>query len=287
MHNSNRITARKFSFNFPNGLNPKWVPNNIPLAHFFNGVSLIMPYLEPYLCRTNNEVRAHIHDQNLLEDIKGFNNQEFIHHACHRRINFLLRKNGYPEFEAVEKRNNEFYQRLSRRSLRTKLAYSAGFETMTQGFTKWLCGKRIALFANSCPYLTSFWLMHMVEEVEHKTVAFDAYMAYSGSYLHRALGVFHGTFGVVGYALMGMFTALKKDRLLWTFKGQLGIARVLGSVVWNVGPALLNALLPWHNPRNTKDAKWAREWLGAYPTIDPAEQPLIDTAHPDMPVPFA
>ena len=30
----------------------------------------------------------------------------------------------------------------------------------------------------------------MVEETEHKTVAFDTYMAYSGAYLPRAVGVF-------------------------------------------------------------------------------------------------
>ena len=281
-----RITPRNFSFNFPDDLSPKWVPDNIYRAHFFNGVSLTMPYLEPYLCRTNNEARSFIDDVSLQQDIKDFNSQEFRHHECHKRLNFLLRKNGYPELEGVERKIEESYKRLSKRSLRTKLAYSAGFETMTQGFTKWMCGKRVKMFKDSCPYITSFWLMHMIEEAEHKTVAFDVYMAYSGSYVHRALGVFHGSFHVLGYGVLGMLTALKKDKLLWTIKGVIGVACMLGSVIWNVGPALLNALLPGHNPRDSADTEWYHDWVNAYPQEDPVEQPLIDTSHPSMPIPF-
>ena len=280
-----RITPRKFSFDFPDDLNPKWVPGNIWRAHFFNGVSLTMPYLEPYLCRTNNEARPFIDDDDLLQDIKDFNSQEFRHHECHKRLNFLLRKNGYPEFEEVERKIQKSYKRLSEKSLRTRLAYSAGFETMTQGFTKWMCGKRVKMFKDSCPYITSFWLMHMIEEAEHKTVAFDVYMAYSGSYVHRAIGVFHGSFHVLGYGMLGMLAALKKDKVLWTIKGQIGIARMLGAIIWNVGPSLLNALLPWHDPRDSSDTEWFHDWVDAYPDVDPECQPLVDTSHPEMPIP--
>ena len=282
-----RITPRNFSFDFPDDLDPKWVSGDVFRAHFFNGVSLTMPYLEPYLCKTNNDARAFIQDPELLQDIKDFNSQEYRHHECHKRLNSLLRKNGYPEFEEVERKIQESYKRLSAKSLRTRLAYSAGFETMTQGFTKWTCGKRVKLFKDSCPYITSFWLMHMVEEAEHKSVAFDVYMAQSGTYVHRAIGVFHGSFHVLGYGLLGMLTALKKDKLLWTIKGQFGIARMLGSVIWNVGPSLLNALLPWHNPRATYDPEWVHDWFNAYPDADPDCQPLVDTNHPEMPIPHS
>ena len=287
MRTKKRIRPRPFSFDFPDDLNPRWVSGNLYRAHFFNGVSLTMPYLEPYLCKTNNEARAFIQNSDLLDDIRDFNSQEYCHHECHKRLNSLLRDNGYPEFEEVERKIQESYKRLSQKSLRTRLAYSAGFETMTQGFTKWMCGKRVEMFKDSCPHITSFWLMHMIEEAEHKTVAFDVYMADSGSYVHRALGVFHGSFHVLGYSFLGMLVALKKDKLLWTLKGQIGIVRMLGSLAWNVGPSLLKSLFPWHNPRDSADSKWYHEWVDAYPEVDPETQPLVDTSHPEMPIPFS
>ena len=74
---------------------------------------------------------------------------------------------------------------------------------------------------------------------------------------------------------------------MWTIKGQFGIARMLGSVIWNVGPSLLNALLPWHNPRATDDPEWVHDWVNAYPDADPDCQPLVDTNHPEMPIPHS
>ena len=247
------ITIRPFSFDFPDDLDPKWMPSNIVRSHFFNGVSLTMPYLEPFLVKTMREAAGHLSQPELLEDIRAFNGQEASHYKCHRRLNTLLKTNGYPEFEAVEARLDTAYKKLSTRSLRTKLAYSAGFECMTNGFTTWLINKRQQLFAGASPHIASFWLMHMIEETEHKTVAFDVYMAYSGQYWPRAIGVFHGSFHVLHYGIIGMFTALKKDGTLGELQCLTKIIRHFFSLLWNVAPFLLRALLPWHNPRGEAD----------------------------------
>ena len=58
-------------------------------------------------------------------------------------------------------------------------------------------------------------------------------------------------------------------------------------MVYHVGPFLLRALLPWHDSRNETDPQWMQEWIEGYARM-PQDQPLplIDTHHPDMPVPF-
>ncbi len=137
--------------------------------------------------------------------------------------------------------------------------FGAGFESMTNGFTNRFLNKRKELFAGACPYVSSFWLMHMVEETEHKTVAFDAYMAYSGAYLPRAIGVFHGSLHVLGYGFIGMFAALKQDRALGRAATWLEIARETASVVTNVrvAAALLRLAQPaWRRP--TRSGCWTR-----------------------------
>jgi len=280
------IVIRAFAFDFPDDLDPIWIPNNPVRSHLFNGFSLTMPYLEPYLIKSTQKAMAVISEPRLLADMRGFNGQEARHYQCHRRLNELL-KLKYPELAGVERRMAASFERLSNMNLRTQLAYNAGFESMTNGFTHWLINKRLALFRDASPHVTSFWLMHMVEETEHKTVAFDAYMAYSGQYIPRAFGVLHGSFHVVGYGLIGMFTALRKDRALRKGRHLVALVRELSSLIFNVGPYLLRALLPGHNPRCENDPKWMRDWVNGHAALPAgALLPLVDTKGADMPVPF-
>jgi hypothetical protein len=281
------IVVRAFAFEFPPDLDPKWSPGHIVRSHMFNGLSLTMPYLEPYLIKTMQEASAYIEEPELLNDLRGFNGQEGRHYACHRRLNELIKANGYPELADIEARLAASYAKLSKKSLRTRLAYSAGFESMTNGFTNWFINKRRQLFGGACPHVSSFWLMHMIEETEHKTVAYDAYMAYSGQYLPRAIGVFHGSFHVLGYGLIGMFTALKKDGNLYSPRCIAEICSEIFSLVRNVGPFLLRALLPWYNPRCEDDPQWMKDWVAGHATLPAgALIPLVDTHSQDMPVPF-
>ena len=282
-----KIVIRAFAFEFPDDLDPIWVPGNPARSHLFNGLSLTMPYLEPYLIKSSQRAMEFIDEPRLLEDMRGFNGQEARHYQCHRRLNELLKANGYPELAGVEERMAKSFERLSKRSLRTQLAYNAGFECMTNGFTHWLITKRTKLFRDASPHVSSFWIMHMVEETEHKTVAFDAYMAYSGQYLPRAFGVFHGSFHLVGWGLVGMWTALRKDKALRKPRNLWGCIRELSSLVYHVGPYVLRALLPWHNPRCEDDPQWMKDWIAGHARLPAGELlPLIDTASADMPVPF-
>ncbi len=281
------IIPRDFTFDFPADIDPIWFPGNPVRSHLFNGYSLTMPYLEPYLIRAMLRAREHISDPRLLEDLAGFNRQEANHFKCHRRYNELVKANGYPELGRIEEYMTRAYARLESRSLRTQLAYSAGFESMTNGFTHWFVTRRVELFAGANPHVSSFWIMHMIEEGEHKTVAFDTYMAYSGQYLPRLLGVFHGSCHVIGLGIWGMFTALKKDGILYRPSTAWQIVKELAALCANVGPFMLRAMMPGFNPRQERDPQWMLDWLKGYTTLPKgAPIPLVDTSHPEMPVPF-
>ena len=158
---------------------------------------------------------------------------------------------------------------------------------MTCGFTQWFVAKRVKIFGGADPHVSSFWIMHMIEEGEHKTVAFDAYMACSGDYLPRFLGVFHGSWHVIGLGFWAMLIALRKDKLLFKPKTLFSIFREVGSMCFNVGPFMLRALKPGFNPRQEKEPQWMMDWIKAYATLPKGERiPLVDTRDPQMPVPF-
>ncbi len=52
---------------------------------------------------------------------------------------------------------------------------------VTMGVTEWLINERETLFGGADPVVASLVLWHMVEETEHKSVAFDVFQAVSGS----------------------------------------------------------------------------------------------------------
>ena len=54
------IVVRQFTFEFPDDLDPIWVPDQVVRSHLFNGLSLTMPYLEPFLVKTMREASATI-----------------------------------------------------------------------------------------------------------------------------------------------------------------------------------------------------------------------------------
>ncbi len=56
------IVSRDFNFDFPLDLDPVWVPDNPVRSHLFNGFSLSMPYLEPFLIRSALKAREQIED---------------------------------------------------------------------------------------------------------------------------------------------------------------------------------------------------------------------------------
>lgn len=284
------LQQRRPPFEFPDDINPQWIPGKPELAAMINAASLTMPYLEPFLIRTVREASEHLEDAALRADAASFNAQEGMHFRMHRRFNDLLKGKRYPELAEVEEAMADAYARLDKRSLRTRMAYTAGFETMTLGVTKWLVENRVKLFTGADPRPASFILWHMVEETEHKKVAFDVYQhlfeASLSNYFARMLGVFHGSLDVVRFSMRGYKMMLKRDGLWSNFRSRLRLARFLSVFIYNVAPYLIRGALPGHDPRHEKDPQWVLDWLQGYDRAPLKRPPLIDTQDPEMSVPF-
>ena len=183
------ITVRKirFPFDAPAALDgaDEELDTLLPLL----GLSLTMPYLEPYLIRTMNAALREITDAALAEDVRRFAQQEGHHYRNHAVFNDTLRARfddaTAARLRAIEAGLEDDYQRFTRdRSLRFNVAYAEGFEAMT-------CAGALAAAAHgafdAAPGLPGgeLWAWHMVEEIEHRTVAFGVYEHLVGSYPYR------------------------------------------------------------------------------------------------------
>lgn len=281
------IQVRKLRFPLDPGVPPVWNPTQREWSHMVNGASLAMPYLEPFLNHTLREASDQLDNADLAADVRGFIGQEAQHYTQHRRYNEMLKANGYPELAAVEATFAADYRALARRSLPWRLAYAAGFETMTAGITEWLLGDRDRLFRGADPTVTSLVLWHMVEETEHKTVAFDVFNAVSGNYLLRVLGLLHGSLHVGFMSRRAYVAMLKKDGCWHDLRSRLRLWSMVVRFLVRAGSAMVRALHPRHHPDQVEDPPWVRVWQRAYAGSGNTPAPMLDTSAPGIPPVFA
>ena len=288
------MIVRRIPFTFPDDLDPIWNPAQPEWSHMVTGASITMPYLEPFLIATLRQGVAELDDEVIVADAKAFIGQEAQHFRTHRRFNEVVKAAGYPALADVEDAMAASYERMTeRRSLRYRLAYAAGFETMSLGMCAWLTGERRKLFAGSDTRVASFILWHFVEEEEHKRVAFGVYQAAYGDYWPRAWGVFMGAGHVFWYSRKACLAMLHTDGKRWNVRARLRLWRRTVEFFAAVIPGALRGLRPGHTPDAEPESPWARAWIEAYATTaadadgDELIVPLVDTSHPDLPVPFA
>ncbi|MEO1078801.1 MAG: metal-dependent hydrolase [Pseudomonadota bacterium] len=280
------IVVRRIPFVLHEGIDPVWNPGKREWSHMVNGASLTMPYLEPFLIKTMREALPHINDDRLRAEAQGFVEQEAQHYQNHRRYNDMLKSKGYDVLAQVEEGYREEYAALSKRSLHWKLAYSAGFETMTIGMTEWLIRGRQKLFQNADPMVTSFVLWHMVEETEHKSVAIDVYRACFDDYLVRVAGLFWGSLHVALLARRAYTAMLKADGVWGNWRSRLRLYRMVASFFANATPAMARALVPGYHPQRVPDPAWAELWGDHYKRLKEGEIPLLNTSDSEIPPVF-
>lgn len=280
------IIVRAIPFAFDEAIDPVWHPARPEWSHMANGASLAMPYLEPFLIKTVKEALKLASNQALKADVHGFIAQEGQHYQNHRRYNEIL-KRSYPDLAEVEDEMERDYRRLQSRSLRWRLAYAAGFETMTMGLTEWLIRQRGDLFKNANASVASLILWHMVEETEHKNVAFDLYDDVYGRYWPRLWGLLIASWHVAMCSRNAYVRMLKRDGLWQQWQSRLRLYRMVGRFALHTSPAMLRSLLPGYHPAKVKDPAWVAQWISAYANLPANSIPLLNTLDPEIPAQFA
>ena len=178
------ITIRQMPFDFPEEIDPVFMERDHQRSFAFIAGSLLLPYLEPYLIRTMKVAEKHVTDPKILADLKAFSAQEGQHYRTHSKFNTAVKRAGFPGLEALEKELSDDYQRFTKtKSLQFNLAYAEGFEAITMNVVNNIMGENG--FGEDLPDYMEMIQWHFVEELEHRTVAFDVYNHVCGSYPYR------------------------------------------------------------------------------------------------------
>ncbi|MEZ4426797.1 MAG: metal-dependent hydrolase [Nannocystaceae bacterium] len=247
------ITVRRMSFAYPDELDPVILPGEPEESYTILGLSLLLPYLEPYLIRTMNAARKRIQDPALRDDIKRFSAQEGQHYREHARFNDAIRRQGFPALAALEEELARDYERFSaRRSLRFNLAYAEGFEAMTTATARFFLLDRKTRPMPARVDALMCW--HAIEELEHRTVAFDVYERLYGGYLYRLGAGLFAQWHLLRFVIRVARAMLDADpRWPSGYDGEAGRKRrrrgLTRRLVFGLLPKLLPTYAPWYTPR--------------------------------------
>ena len=236
-------------------VDPVWNRRLPELACAANALSLLMPYVEPYIVRTTRRTLP-VLDTELRRSAESYLRQEAAHHRLHRRFNDVIAQR-YRGVRTLERVMAATYRWLERRGgLGFGLAFAAGSETIAFAVARWVDHRLPELFDGAEPEVAGLFLWHLAEEVEHKSAAHDLHHAVAPSRAVHALAM------AVSLQLMALFTVagtvllLAGERRLWRPVAWWRLLRWSISYAFDVLPLMAVSLLPGHHPSQLADPGW-------------------------------
>jgi predicted metal-dependent hydrolase len=166
-----------------------WCRGDAFSTRFFDAFSTILPIAEQFFVEAVRSCERDIADPALAEQVRRFVLQEAAHGREHRRYNKRLRALGH-DLDAMDRSQRRVLDRLLTLKRKTiPLAVVVAAEHLTAILCAALL--RGELIAGATPEMLELWRWHSVEEVEHKAVAHDVYVAFGGTAnLRRAMMVY-------------------------------------------------------------------------------------------------
>jgi hypothetical protein len=183
------ITVRTMKFDVPSAdeFHPLCIAGNSALSYSHLALSLYVAHLEPFFVKSLRRVMDQIRDEALHEDVDRFSRQEAQHYQRHIDFNKVVLAQGYPGLEArIEVLKRDFEGFLANKTDRFRIGYIEGFESYTTQFALQFLESGLYDHRRTARPFGDLFKWHMLEEVEHRNVAFDVYQHLYGDYLFRA-----------------------------------------------------------------------------------------------------
>ena len=138
----------------------------------FDALSLTFPDGERYFIQSVRLFRNQITDPELQQRVADFIRQEAQHGIAHEKMNQLMREQGMPVDDFIERLNNMFAYDLKHRSAQFNIATTAAAEHLTALMAETFFGQKDTL-RDAHPFVRAMFAWHAIEEMEHRDVAFD------------------------------------------------------------------------------------------------------------------
>ena len=222
------IPPRHVDFRFPQGGQRYFFYDGNPLASLvFVVFSGIFPPGERFFMESVRHFRDRIQDPVLKAQVSGFMGQEALHGREHDRLNELFRERGF-DVDLPARYVRFGLRQLERFSPRLQLACTTMMEHFTAHLAEqWLTDK--ALAASSDPEMLKLWYWHALEELEHKSVAYDVFELIGGTRKERKqAGWLVAIFVLLPVAASFLRLLIKEGQLFNRRENRRGIRALFG-----------------------------------------------------------
>lgn len=276
------IPIRHFNFKFdPKELDVKFYLQKEWATAYFAALSIFLTYGEDLVIETARYHRDFIKDPILKQRLTSLIGQEAIHSKLHDEYNDIMIPNHIPvrlyRFLAEQVFNHTFLKFPQP----LKLSMMAGIEHFTAVLAEFMMKHEDHFYHSQDDKARALWMWHMLEESEHKDIAYDTYQVLSGHYGLRIAGFFIAFItlmvGVSAGALFLPFLRRPQNVLDKHFWGEAKESLALlfspkRGVFGSTMPHIFDYLRPTFHP-NDHDTS---EYLAYY------EKKLLDPEHGEL-----
>lgn len=266
------LEVRKIPFNF-DGAEFIWNPEHPAFSILMNQISFFAVGFEKYLCKAMRDAEAHITDPAVLHEAQLFREQEAVHSLAHRKhVKVLIEQ--YPGLQSTLDKTIKSYDDLyEAHPLAFHLAYGGGLEAIFTPFFKMILDYREPLFAGGDARLSSLFMWHFCEEIEHRSAAVMVYNHVVGKYWYR----FKNTrkFQAHSKALFEMLSTEFKQHVTGipeAYYAKNPFEGIPRRAMWKSTLGILDSQMPWHNPEKQPLPAYYQEWLDHWQAGDDVTQ---------------
>ncbi|MGF1514597.1 MAG: metal-dependent hydrolase [Elainellaceae cyanobacterium] len=206
------ITVRRIAFQFPASIQRYWLSGSPFRTHLMNSFTLALPLTERWAIRVLKRSLCRLSDTGVEQDVINFVGQEGQHAAAHAAFWDNLRQQGYATGGYVRAIESVLRRFEACFTPAFNCAILAGLEHLTECISDF--GLRHDIFSGAEPKLKQLFEWHAAEEIEHKTVVYDAITSLKVGYLARILGLVISHIYVVAAIAFGTGILLWQDGLL-------------------------------------------------------------------------
>ena len=183
------IRHRKFDFD-PEQVDHRFYMDAELASAYFASLSIFLTRGEDLVIDTARYHRDFITDPLLKQRVTSLIGQEAIHSKMHEELNdaYLIRDLPVKLFRTWAGWAFEYgFERLPQPM---KLSLMAGIEHFTAVLAEYMMNHEEVFFRSQDEKQRAIWMWHMLEESEHKDIAFDVFQELSNNYLLRIAGFF-------------------------------------------------------------------------------------------------
>lgn len=180
------VPREKLNFGLDGDIPRFWLNNDPFKTRFFDALSTLFPVGERFFITCVRDFKDRIDDPKLLDDIKGFTRQEAQHTMVHTQYNNRLKTQGIDVDAILKGQEKRLFGIVRKRMSRE---FTLGMTAASEHITAIMADcfvERPEIFEGADARLRAMYVWHAMEEMEHKSVAFDVLRDYAkGSYLNR------------------------------------------------------------------------------------------------------